>query len=145
MAGVVGTVPMTIFMLLMHRLLPNWQRYALPPERITDALAKRAGVGKRMDKRQRVGAAVVAHFGYGASMGMMYSLFARLTSLPVLVKGIMFGLVVWAGNYLGLLPTMSIPSSADDETVRRNMLMIAAHVIWGTATGMVADWLARWR
>ena len=47
LAGVIATVPMTLFMLLMHRLLPKWQQYALPPERITTRLAKRGTVRGR--------------------------------------------------------------------------------------------------
>ena len=49
-AGIIATIPMTLFMLLMQQLLPKWQQYALPPERITTALAKRAEVGKHMNK-----------------------------------------------------------------------------------------------
>ena len=41
-AGFLGTIPMTIFMLAMHRFLPKWQRYALPPQKITEELADRA-------------------------------------------------------------------------------------------------------
>ena len=57
-AGFIGTIPMTIFMLAMHRFLPKWQRYALPPEEITDELADRASLEKHMDQQERVGAAL---------------------------------------------------------------------------------------
>ena len=72
-AGLIATIPMTLFMLLMQQLLPKWQKYALPPERITTELAKRAKVGKHMNKPQRVGATLIMHFGYGSNMGIFYA------------------------------------------------------------------------
>src|SRR5947209_14345884 len=98
LAGLVATLPMTLFMLLIHQLLPKWQQYALPPEEITDELAERADLKKHMDKEQKVGAALVAHFGYGAAMGALYSIFTNVIPLPAVMKGTLFGLVVWAGS-----------------------------------------------
>lgn len=142
-SGLIGTIPMTIFMLTMHRFLPKWQQYALPPEEITDELADRADLKKHMDKKQRLGAALVSHFGYGATMGAIYSLISKRIPLPYLLKGTLFGLVVWVGSYLGLLPSLEISQSADVEPVRRNLLMIAAHIIWGSTTGIVTDILGK--
>src|SRR2546429_7164534 len=82
-AGFVGTLPMTIFMLVMHRVLPKWQQYALPPEEITDELEDRADIDKYMDKKQHFGVALVSHFGYGAAMGVLYNFLAKRASLPV--------------------------------------------------------------
>src|SRR5436305_9219822 len=140
-AGFLGTIPMTIFMLAMHRFLPKWQQYALPPQEITDELADRADLEKHMDKKERLGAALVSHFGYGATMGVIYSLISKRIPLPYLLKGTLFGLVVWVASYLGLLPALGISQSADEEPVRRNLLMIAAHVVWGSTTGILADML----
>lgn len=137
-AGLIGTIPMTIFMLAMHRFLPKWQQYALPPQEITDELADRADLEKHMDKKQRLGAALISHFGYGAAMGAAYSLISKRIPLPYLLKGTLFGLVVWVASYLGLLPALGISQSADEEPVRRNLLMIAAHVVWGSTTGILA-------
>ena len=140
-AGFLGTIPMTIFMLAMHRFLPKWQQYALPPQEITDELANRADLEKHMDKKERLSAALVSHFGYGATMGAIYSLISKRIPLPYLLKGTIFGLVVWVASYLGLLPALGISQSADEEPVRRNLLMIAAHVVWGSTTGILADML----
>lgn len=140
-AGAIATIPMTLFMLAMQRLLPNWQKYALPPERITDQIAKRLGLKKHMDKQERVGVSLMSHFGYGASMGSFYSSLANRIPLPAVLKGMLFGLLVWAGSYLGWLPAMNMPSSAPNEPPRRNLLMIGAHLIWGATTGLVTDFL----
>jgi putative membrane protein len=138
-AGFIGTVPMTIFMLTTQRFLPHGQRYALPPEIITQELAHRAHVRHHMNKQAVLAATLVSHFGYGATMGMLYTLAARKLPLPAALKGILFGLIVWAGSYLGLLPLLGMWESAYVEPSRRNLMMIAAHVVWGASTGAAAS------
>jgi len=143
LAGIIATLPMTLFMLLMHQLLPKWQQYALPPERITTGLAKRAGVGKHMNKPQRVGAALVAHFGYGGNMGALYTPLARKLALPPALKGALFGIIVWTGSYFGVVPAMEPSESAPEQPFQRNLMMIASHLVWGTALGISEDLLER--
>lgn len=141
LAGLVATVPMTIFILVMHRLLPGWQRYALPPERVTGEVAERANLD--LDKPQLLGATLVSHFGYGASTGALYGSLTRKIPLPPLLKGIVFGLAVWAASYLGWMPGLRMEQSATEEPLRRNLMMVAAHVVWGATTGIVTDMLER--
>ena len=71
LAGMLGTLPMTIVMLILHRLLPNWQKYALPPEEITDDLAKRSDLRRRINKEQLLAATLkfVTHPGYQLGQG----------------------------------------------------------------------------
>ncbi len=142
-AGFVATVPMTLFMLLMQRLLPRWQQYALPPERITNELGERADVAKHMDEQERVGAALVSHFSYGTAMGYLYTPFAQKVALPSALKGAIFGLIVWIGSYLGLVPALKMSEAAPLQPVRRNLLMIAAHLIWGISLGITASFLEK--
>ena len=142
-AGLIATIPMTLFMLLMQQLLPKWQKYALPPERITTELAKRAKVGKHMNKPQRVGATLIMHFGYGSNMGMLYAPLSRSVPLPPALKGAIFGLLVWAGSYLGIAPTLELSEAAPKQPLQRNMLMVGAHLLWGTTLGLTEDMLER--
>jgi uncharacterized membrane protein YagU involved in acid resistance len=139
LAGFVATIPMTVFMLATQRFLPKGQRYDLPPEIITKELAYRAHVRHHLNKQQVLGATLVSHFGYGASMGAVYSLLGKRRPLPTVVQGVLFGLVVWAGSYLALLPLLGMSESGQSEPVRRNLMMIAAHVVWGTTLGATAD------
>lgn len=64
-------------------------------------------------------------------------------SMPAPLTGAVFGLIVWAGSYLGLLPAMGILAPATRHPVRRTALMIAVHLIWGSVTGWVTDRLLR--
>jgi hypothetical protein len=52
-------------------------------------------------------------------------------------SGVMFGLAVWAGSYLGWLPATGIRHHAKEDPPARNALMIAAHVVYGGATGAI--------
>jgi putative membrane protein len=140
-AGFAGTLPMTIFMLLTQRFLPHRQRYDLPPEIITKELAHRAHVRYHMNKVGILGATLVSHFGYGAAMGALYSPLAKRLPLPSVVKGAIFGLFIWAASYLGLLPLIGVSESGHREPGRRNLMMIAAHAVWGSSMGLVADLL----
>ncbi len=136
----VATIPMTAFMLLMQQTLPWWQHYDLPPEKLTDELAERVGVKKYMNKPQKVALALVAHFAYGAAMGVLYTLLMQrgnIKTFSFVVKGNIFGLAVWGASYFGLLPAMNMPATAPKETPHRNLLMIGAHLVWGTVLGFI--------
>src|SRR2546421_2329776 len=97
-AGIIATLPMTMFMLLMQRILPEWQRYALPPERITTELATRAKVAQQMDKPQRIGTALVSHFGYGGNKRALFVPLSPKGALPPPPKGGIYGVLGLGGN-----------------------------------------------
>src|SRR5438105_531865 len=141
-AGFVATAPMSVFMLATQRFLPKRQQYALPPEIITEELAHRMHVRWHMNKKQVEAVTIVSHFGYGAAMGMLYGTSGKNIPLPSPVKGVLFGLVVWVASYLGLLPLIGMSESGQREPGRRNLMMIAAHVVWGATMGVVAKVLA---
>jgi uncharacterized membrane protein YagU involved in acid resistance len=135
LAGFLATIPMTIFMLITQPFLPKGQRYDLPPEIITKELAHRMHVRHHMSKAQILATTLVSHFGYGATMGVLYSPLGQRTSSTAPVQGSLFGLFVWAASYLGLLPLLGMSESGHNEPKHRNLMMIAAHLIWGAALG----------
>jgi uncharacterized membrane protein YagU involved in acid resistance len=140
-AGAVATIPMTIFMFATQRFLPRGQRYDLPPEIITKELAQRARIRQHMNKAQILGATLVSHIGYGAVMGAVYSSMGRRKLAPV--SGGLFGLLVWGVSYLGLLPMLGMSELGQREPGRRNLMMIVAHLIWGSSLGATAAVLTR--
>jgi len=134
-SGLVATVPMTVAMDAMHSLLPEEERYPLPPRETTMAAAEKTGVSEHLDERQRTALTLAAHFGYGALTGAIYGSLANNISGPPLLAGASFGLAVWAGSYLGLLPVTGLLPPATEHPARRNALMIAAHLVWGATLG----------
>lgn len=140
-AGIVATGPMTAAMVLMHRRLPLRERYPLPPREITMKLARESGVASKLSSDTRSAATLLSHFAYGAVCGAIYT--ASVDPRPRAVeKGLLFGLLVWVGSYLGWLPATGILRPATEHPVRRNLLMIAAHFVWGLALAGFAKLLS---
>lgn len=138
-SGLAATAPMTVAMELLHRRLPERERYPLPPRRITDRVLEAAGVEEDdVSETRRRELALLNHFAYGAAAGALYGPASRATGLPPVASGVVYGLGVWAGSYLGWLPAAGVLPSAARQSARHNALMIAAHVVWGAATGYVA-------
>jgi uncharacterized membrane protein YagU involved in acid resistance len=135
LAGFLATAPMSVAMILMHQQLPRREQHSLPPGQITGAVTKRLGLKKHLGKREHEAATWVSHFGYGATAGALYGPLSRLLPGPPAVKGSLFGLLVWAGSYLSLLPATGLFPHAEKETSRRNGIMIVAHLVWGASLG----------
>jgi uncharacterized membrane protein YagU involved in acid resistance len=139
-AGFVATVPMTVAMELMHRRLPWTHREPLPPRKITMRAMKAIGVRHKLNESERMGLTLAAHFGYGSGMGAVYGPVSDRVKAPPVVKGMGFGLVVWAASYLGIVPAMGLIEPATRHRAQRNALMIAAHLVWGATLGLLTSW-----
>ncbi|RIL06956.1 MAG: hypothetical protein DCC71_04775 [Proteobacteria bacterium] len=137
LAGSAATVPMTIAMELLHRRLAGARAQALPPQQITEKTLRASGVAEHMEPSTRLATATAAHFGYGAAAGAVYAAVAPLLPGPPAARGALFGLGVWAGSYLGWLPAAGILPPATREPAGRNAMMIASHLVWGAALGLL--------
>jgi uncharacterized membrane protein YagU involved in acid resistance len=141
-SGFTATIPMTAAMVALHKALPPEHQAPLPPRQITENAAAAAGVNDELDEEERRGASLAAHFGFGTAAGIGFAPLAGKSGLPPAAEGALYGLAVWGGNYLGLLPAAGLYRSAVEEPATRNALMITAHIIWGTALGLVFHALA---
>jgi uncharacterized membrane protein YagU involved in acid resistance len=146
-AGLAATVPMTLAMKLMHAALPRHEQYPLPPRQVTEGMAAKAGISQHLDEDERQKATWASHFGYGASVGAFYGALSEgLEALGLeghsAVAGACFGVGVWAGSYLGWLPAAGIIRPATEQPMRRNALMITAHVVWGVTAGLIVEGLS---
>jgi len=119
-AGIAATVAMTAVMRRLHKIISSDEQYPLPPRQIIDQIG---WSGKEQSTRSLT---VFTHVGYGALSGALFAL------LPRPISGTRYGLAVWAASYLGWIPAMGILSLAVNHPMQRNLLMMAAHVIWGS-------------
>ena len=128
---------MTAAMIALHRALPAQDQEPLPPRQITERAAAEAGVELGPNEETHQNVTLAAHFAYGAAAGALYGAVARATPLPRAVEGMLYGMAVWSGSYLGMLPGVGLYRSATDDSAPRNALMIAAHLIWGASLGVM--------
>lgn len=130
---------MTVAMRALHRRLPSQQRYSLPPrEIIQEVLPDTAERRITEDHRQTL--TMAAHFGYGAATGALYAA-ARPRGNPGLCA--LYGVLVWGASYLGWIPGLRILEPATRHPARRNALMIACHLVWGTTMAVTLRELQR--
>lgn len=142
-AGLVATGPMTVAMVLLHRYLPVTEQYALPPREITMEMAEGAGIEHCLDASQRTALSMAAHFGFGTTAGIIYALVHSSIPLPSMVKGMGYGLIVWAGSYLGFVPALGLLRPATQHPRRRNVLMLVSHAVWGVTAALMLDEIDR--
>lgn len=135
--GFVGTVTMTAVMVTGWHLLPVDEKYALPPRQIVGELTERLGIQDRMHEEDLLATTLASHFSYGAFFGSLYTLWDQRIPLPHSMKGMLAGIALWVGSYLGWLPAAGILPPATRHPWRRNLLMIVAHLVWGSTMGMV--------
>ncbi|HEX8669133.1 MAG TPA: hypothetical protein VF727_12270 [Allosphingosinicella sp.] len=128
-AGFVGTMAMTSAMRRMHARLPAKERYPLTPREIVDSGSEQLGVPLADEAAKDVTTA--AHFAYGAAMG---ALIAAMNPDPGKKTGAAAGVAVWLASYMGWIPAVGTLEPATRHPLRRNALMIASHLVWGSAT-----------
>lgn len=142
LSGFIATIPMTIFMGIGRLFLPKFEKYPLPPRQITGRIAERLGLKRPLSNTKEITVATAAaHLGYGALAGSIYALLFQKIPIDRSLKGIVGGLIVWATSYMGWLPAFSILKPATQHPWPRELLMIIAHLIWGTTTSNVASQL----
>ena len=69
----------------------------------------------------------------GAAFGMI----APRRPLPAIGAGMLFGLGVWTVSYLGWLPAAGVRHSPRWDPPARTKLLIASHLVWGAAAGLI--------
>lgn len=138
LAGAAATAPMTMVMTLIHRALPARQQHALPPQKIVEDVTHALGLRKQLDSPQKQPLIWTAHYAYGAMMGGILGACSRPATnvTDASLKGMAFGMGVWAANYLAAVPAAGFRPSAKRESLGRNAMMIGAHLTWGAAFGI---------
>jgi uncharacterized membrane protein YagU involved in acid resistance len=132
-AGFIATVPMTVVMEWLYRRLPWHERYPLPPSQIVSSLTDDV-----TDSEHRA-LTLAGHFSYGTAMGVVYAWVFHRLPFWTFIKGSVFGFLVWTGSYLGWLPALQILTPATNRPLRRNLLMIFAHFVWGSVTARLVE------
>ncbi|MFP4349632.1 MAG: hypothetical protein ACOC3W_00790 [Thermodesulfobacteriota bacterium] len=137
--GIVGTWSMTMAMKKAFDRLPSTERYPLPPREVTERITEPDG--QKSTERSLAARTLAAHFAYGAATGAAFTGLGQHEKQPIL-RGMAWGVTVWAASYLGLFPSTRVLKPANQHPARRNKLMIGAHLVWGGSLGLVAETLS---
>lgn len=139
-AGFAATVPMTAVLTAVHQSLPRQERGGtLPPRQVTVRAADSVGLADDLDEPEKNAITTVAHFGFGTAAGAVYGLLApRRPAYPALC-GVAYGLGVWAVSYLAALPALRLFRPPERQTAGQVAMLVAAHVAWGAALGVLTD------
>ena len=136
-AGLLATVPQSVAMQAVRLLLPAGLRGGFPPRQVAEDVLERLSPRRRPPRLDEMGwwaVTALSHFGYGAAMGAGYALLPGLPR-PGSARGIGFGITVWAGSYLLVLPAVGIRAPQGDRPVSKNLQLIAAHLAWARRSG----------
>ena len=134
LAGAVATVPMSAVMLALRKHMGEQ-----PPDVITTQAAH--AVGANPSENQADALASVAHVAFGAMSGAAYAALPKWGPPPL--RGVLTGLAIWASAYQGVVPALRIMPPASEDQPKRPGVMIAAHVVYGGALGVLEHKLRR--
>jgi uncharacterized membrane protein YagU involved in acid resistance len=137
-AGLIATLPMTIFMQAAWMQLPARELHPLPPRQITRKFLKQLGVHRRLSQTSQAVLTWLLHFLFGAMAGSLYGIMEEKFPIRNPVKGSLAGMTLWTGSYLGWIPALGILPPATRHPWRMNLLMIVAHLIWGVSLGVLS-------
>lgn len=136
-AGLVATVPMTALMLAGKRQMSPSSQDPLPPVQITHQMLRTVDWNGDLTRKEEAALTAVNHFAYGAGMGALYAqCFEPRTAGGAIATGVGYGLGVWTLSYCGWLPAAGLYRPPTEDSAERNVLMIAAHVVWGGSLGL---------
>ncbi len=131
--GLAGTVVMSIPMLVAGRPVMGTQ----PPKRITVGVLRRAGVRERSERQRNV-AGTIAHLGFGATAGAVFTVARAGLALrgPALPQGLGYGVAVWAASYKGWVPALGVLPPPERDDPARQATLLAAHLLFGAVLGL---------
>jgi hypothetical protein len=110
-----------------------------PPREVAGNLEEAAGVREALSRPAFEASWVGQHFAYGTAAGVVYTLAqGRQAFDEPLITGPLLGAVLWAFGYTGWLPATGLYPWPSQEPRSRLATTIVSHLIYGTATALVA-------
>jgi len=139
-AGTFATGVMSLFMLAARQA--NWLGKP-PPKKLTDQFLRTLGHSRRHWSSWPL--TTLNHAAFGAAAGIPFALMARRlrTTTGRALAGSVYGALVWAAMYQGVLPALDLMPQPRWDRPGRPTAMILAHLIYGAALGATAMPLER--
>ena len=142
-SGFAATVPMTVVMESVWEDLPPQEQQPVYPSIITERVLGAGGIERHMTVEQHRVAALLSHFGYGAAMGAGYGFLRTICPCQPSCAG---SCMVW--QCMPLVTTGTCQRCGSSRPIAehprgRRAMLLAAHVVWGLATVLLAEGMER--
>ena len=131
-AGALATAPMTALMVGAKQF---GLMGGMPPEKITSSLLRRSGI--RPSEAQQDAVATVLHVGFGTAAGAVFGIVAPKRLIARVPVGMAYGAAIWGVSYMGWVPAFGLMPAADRDRRDRQMVMLAGHLVYGTALALM--------
>ncbi len=134
-AGFIASAPMGILMVWLHKVIMPPHKQEPPPEILTR---------KIVTTEPQPLLAWLFHHLYGAVAATFFPLLFDpfpLASVSIVVRGCVFGALIWVGSYLGWIPAARILPPATRHSANRNLIMISLHFFWGAVMASLYEQL----
>lgn len=128
-----GTLATALMSTVMARQLGHMG--GMPPEKITAKALRRSGI--RPSAAQQDALAILFHFGFGAAAGVAFGVVAPRRLIARVPMGMTYGAAIWGISYMGWVPALGIMPRADRDRRDRQAVMLAGHLIYGTALALL--------
>ena len=138
LSGLAATVPMTAVIVAGRA---TGLMGTPPPVEITENAAEQAGEDPDRQSPEFQAAWLAAHIGYGAACGVVFSAIRPVLPRSDLAAGLMFGMAVWGVSYIGLMPSLNLYPSPEADSNQRQVVMVAAHAVFGAALASIDSYL----
>jgi hypothetical protein len=135
-AGLLATIPMTITMIALHWLFPQTRHKPLVPKEVTSSVVHKTDMDEMKGEKRINALTVASHFGFGLAAGAPFELLANRLPGNRIGKGMLYGLLVWFGSYMGWIPALNVLPPASRQSSQRNFVMILAHLVWGSSLAL---------
>jgi hypothetical protein len=138
-AGAIGAACMTVIRMTARR---RGIIEKTVPQAVEEWLAARLPGAEKAPPVLHHLADELMHVGYGAVLGGIYGLTVRRRTPTAIVRGAGYGLAAWiAGSWI-VLPLMGAKGAAGKKRAPENLIDVLAHLVFGTATALVAEEMA---
>lgn len=131
-AGAVATAPMSAVMIGAKQFGLIGE---LPPEKITANFLKRTPISPSEEHQDSLATAL--HFGFGSAAGALFGVIAPKRLIARIPLGMTYGAAIWGVSYMGWIPAFGIMPHAARDRRDRQMVMLAGHVVYGTALALL--------
>lgn len=132
--GLIATLPMTSTIYAGKDL---GLLFRPPPREVTHRAETHTNVKQHLSRSTFTLSWLAAHFGFGASAGLVYGLIRPLLPSAPLLAGLAYGSGVWALFYTKILPDLGLYPPPLRDRLSRTATMVVAHFVFGGVTALI--------